>query len=593
MAVDYNTQAVSLTPDNHAAKATFLLNLGNAYCIRYEQSGDTGDIHLALSGLEQASGLSAAPPLQRFTSARLWARISSQHNLPSQLTAYRQAMILIPQVIWLGSTANQRFNQISSIENVAIEAATTAIELHNYELALEWLEEGRTIVWNQLLQLRTPLDDLATVDAPLAEKLKEISQKLELAASINLPIPGPDSNQVALEEAAQQHHRLAEQWDNLIGQARSLPTMGNFLQSKRAACLIEAARTSTIVMITVHKYGCYALIIPLAATRVECISLTNITYDKVSTARAQLSRSLRAQGRTDRTVTTQLKVGDTIEKVLKMLWTGIAKPVLEFLGYTMLPMRELPRITWCTTGPLSFLPLHAAGDYSTPGCSLSDYAVSSFTLTLSALIAPPDPPACPGGILAVGQSHTLGFRPLPGTLTELNQIGKQTGDMRFTRLEGDKATTTAVLEALDEYPWVHFACHASQNIGKPTASAFHLHDGPLDIGKITKKQLKQAKMAFLSACQTAVGGEELPDEAIHIAASMIVAGYRTVIGTMWSIDDQDAPLVAEKFYAYMLDQGAPCEGKAARALHYAVQYLKAKIGLKEFGRWAPYMHIGI
>ncbi|KAF8436642.1 hypothetical protein L210DRAFT_3548852 [Boletus edulis BED1] len=38
-------------------------------------------------------------------------------------------------------------------------------------------------------------------------------------------------------------------------------------------------------------------------------------------------------------------------------------------------------------------------------------------------------------------------------------------------------------------------------------------------------------------------GEGLTDEAIHIAAGMLFAGYGGVIGTMWSISDKLAPVM--------------------------------------------------
>jgi hypothetical protein len=44
---------------------------------------------------------------------------------------------------------------------VASEAAAAAISAKQYNTALEWLEQGHSIVWNQFLQLRTPFDALA------------------------------------------------------------------------------------------------------------------------------------------------------------------------------------------------------------------------------------------------------------------------------------------------------------------------------------------------------------------------------------------------------------------------------------------------
>ncbi|KAG9076000.1 hypothetical protein FS749_012270 [Ceratobasidium sp. UAMH 11750] len=279
-----------------------------------------------------------------------------------------------------------------------------------------------------------------------------------------------------------------------------------------------------------------------------------------------------------------------------MLWTDLAKPILDTLGFTVseLPTEQLPHITWCLTGPLAFLPLHAAGDYSKPACSLFDYAVSSYTPNLDTLLVPPLPSELFSGIAMVGQAVTPNFSPLPGTEAELNQINSRaSGVMPFLRLEKDKATPASVLAAMEKYSWVHLACHARQDPKNPTASAFYLHDGPLNLATITQKRLEHADLAFLSACQTATGDHDMPEEAVHLAAGMIMAGYRRVIATMWSIDDKDAPLVADKFYAYILDTKMSDRNKASNALHYAVGCLRKGAGVKEFARWAPYIHIGL
>jgi CHAT domain-containing protein len=39
--------------------------------------------------------------------------------------------------------------------------------------------------------------------------------------------------------------------------------------------------------------------------------------------------------------------------------------------------------------------------------------------------------------------------------------------------------------------------------------------------------------AFLSACETAKGDRSQPDQAVHLAASLLFCGFRSVIATMW------------------------------------------------------------
>ncbi|KAG9087398.1 hypothetical protein FRC07_012831, partial [Ceratobasidium sp. 392] len=188
---------------------------------------------------------------------------------------------------------------------------------------------------------------------------------------------------------------------------------------------------------------------------------------------------------------------------------------------------------------------------------------------------------------------TPGFQSLEGTAAELDQIAKHAADVPFVRLEAEQATTSAVLDAMESHSWIHIACHATQDKADPTSSAFHLHDGPLDLATIMRKPLPHASLAFLSACQTAAGDESLPEESVHLAAGMIMAGYSSVIGTMWSIQDRDAPVVADRIYAELLGGGVPDSRRAARALHKAIEGLRKQVGEKAFASWVPYIHLGI
>jgi CHAT domain-containing protein len=145
---------------------------------------------------------------------------------------------------------------------------------------------------------------------------------------------------------------------------------------------------------------------------------------------------------------------------------------------------------------------------------------------------------------------------------------------------------------MERHDWVHLACHAHQNVRDPNWSGFFLHNGTLDLVSINRRSFKNKGLAFLSACQTATGDEELPDEAVHLASGMLMAGYSSVIGTIWSVVDDDAPFVADKVYDQLMKEGKIGSGEAGRALHNAIMELRESVGEKSFGHWAPYIHIG-
>ena len=235
-----------------------------------------------------------------------------------------------------------------------------------------------------------------------------------------------------------------------------------------------------------------------------------------------------------------------------------------------------------------------------------DYAVSSYTPTVSALTervrncGPID--AKMSGLFLTSQPNAPRVSPIPGTTIEVCSIHKKAleNGIRTLKIEGNNLTVDSCLKHLEDYSSVHLACHASQNAEESLQSKFRFHNGNLDLGTILRKDLKNADLAFLSACQTSTGDDNLPDEAVHLAAGMLAAGYRRVVATMWSIGDRTAQEVADKFYDCLWSQrqkgsGSGFDGTlSAYALHNAIQQLRDDRGDTDDAilAWAPFVHWG-
>jgi CHAT domain-containing protein len=176
---------------------------------------------------------------------------------------------------------------------------------------------------------------------------------------------------------------------------------------------------------------------------------------------------------------------------------------------------------------------------------------------------------------------------------ELIEIRQQAKNLDVQALEGSEALVDYVLNGMEANSWVHLACHAAQDMIEPTRSAFYLEDGHLALSTIIAKSFPHADFAFLSACQTATGDEQLSEEAVHLAAGMMSAGYRSVIATMWSIKDKDAPVIAGHVYAKLFSGAKPDSTRAALALHGAVRRLRQEVGDLDFLSWVPFLHLGL
>ncbi|CEL57237.1 hypothetical protein RSOLAG1IB_08449 [Rhizoctonia solani AG-1 IB] len=608
--IELLVQAVALLPEFHADLPRLLNSLGHAYLTQPTSASEISPSTNALKCFEKSATLSFGYPRPRFNAARNWARIASESSgvNDNSLQAYQKAIELVPQIVWLGSTIEQRYNDVGPIGELAVEAAAAAIFVQRHELALEWLEQGRSVVWNQILKLRAPLGDLSAVNPSLARQLEMIANELHATGSRVDVIfyDKPPANESSLEEVSQRHRRLAEDYELLINQAQKMPGCQNLLRPKEASLLMEAAQDGPIVVINIYKSRCDALLIRPNQGGLTHIALPKLSHIKVVEAQANMETLLQSHGVRKREQFRrpwQEEKDDVIRfnrfaQILEDLWVQLVEPVVKTLGILHASItndHHLPHITWCTTGPLSFLPIHAAGYYTTPGPKLYELAISSYTLNLASLLsATRSLDNSPPKILLVGQHATPGQSQLPGTKKELYNIRKHVQEnFKCTQLEGSTATTEAVLTAMDQHEWVHLACHAHQNINNPTESGLFLQDGVLDIKRISQNAFCNKQLAFLSACQTATGDKILADETVHMASGLLTAGYPTVVATMWSVMDADAPLVADRFYEILLNNPNPNHKQAAKALHASVRLLRETVGEEQFVRWLPYVHFGI
>jgi len=162
-----------------------------------------------------------------------------------------------------------------------------------------------------------------------------------------------------------------------------------------------------------------------------------------------------------------------------------------------------------------------------------------------------------------------------------------------TLMESSVGTVEEVLALMKDAEWVHFACHGVQDPESPSKSGLCLADERrLKLSDMISLSRPRGGLAFLSACQTAMGDKNLSDEAIHIAAGMLFAGYGGVVATMWSISDRVAPYVAKDVYEQLFRNGTtPDYQEAARALHDAVGRLRDNRA--SFVEWVPFIHVGL
>jgi CHAT domain-containing protein len=179
--------------------------------------------------------------------------------------------------------------------------------------------------------------------------------------------------------------------------------------------------------------------------------------------------------------------------------------------------------------------MHAAGIYlnERTECA-SDYVVSSYTPTISSLLSDLPPSTNSFKMMVVVQTQTPGQKPLPYTHDELHKIEGHVPCKSLVKLV--PGSVKDVMSNLSVTSIAHFACHGFQHGQDPLESALFLQDGKLKVSQIMQHSMPNASLAFLSACETAMGDIKLPDEVIHLGATLLFAGFHGVVATMWWVD---------------------------------------------------------
>ncbi|KIJ26862.1 hypothetical protein M422DRAFT_272008 [Sphaerobolus stellatus SS14] len=659
--------AVQLTPDGHPSKPLWLNNLGKSLIKRFLKLRLSDDRVNAVWAFSSATHAEYGPPSVRLNAAQHWAMCLQASSPPpkSILDIYHIAIPLLAETAWLGSSLPDRHYQIMQAGSVVHEAAAAAHQFGDDIQAVEWLEQGRSVIWGQLLQLRTPIDDLKEKEPKLSQRLKLNSLQLEQAASpknfILNTIPVKASIQPSVlsnEEITSHGHQLAVERKQILKEIQMCQGFERFLLPRVIRELTPATTHGPIVILNSSEVydTCYALVLlpnlPGDVLPVKLDSFTasqaNILYHKLQTLLGEDGRTIsswngesvsgavpntRIQSvryelevdaalrnlafsnqdnikyRTDarRKMILELNKGTVsqgFKNILAELWKGVVRPVLDALALMDKSLRVKPRLWWCPTGIFSFLPLHAAGLYhadASPGPKLSDFVISSYIPTLSALVARVSPLPLPGPpkLLAIAQSSSIGQQKLPGTVDEIKYIKaavEQSRALTLTTLVEENATLENVVPELKTANWVHFACHGVQNPAHPTESALLLAGKDrLTLGMLTSLKVTHGGLAFLSACQTAKGDEKLSDEAVHLSAGMLAIGFGGVIATMWSVGDQVAPQVARDVYKYLRESGMDVS-EAAHALHLAMENTRNNMQGEDdatFISWVPFIHMGM
>ncbi|CAH3169469.1 unnamed protein product, partial [Pocillopora meandrina] len=277
-------------------------------------------------------------------------------------------------------------------------------------------------------------------------------------------------------------------------------------------------------------------------------------------------------------------------RALQKLHDIIVTPIADLI--------EANELTFVPEGPFCLVPYAALED------SNSSYLSDSFSIrvlpSLTTLQLIHDCPAefhMKSGALLVGDPcfkdiiyQGKRLVQLPGAREEVEMIGRI---LNHSPLTGEMATKDEVLKRMSSVALVHIAAHGKIETGEvilaPNTTRKNSQPEEKDYLMTMKDVLEaglRARLVVLSCCHSA-RGKIMAEGVVGIARAFLGAGARSVVVTLWAIDDEGT-LEFMSFFYDALAKGI----KASEALQQAMKCMRESEMFKEVQYWAPFVLLG-
>lgn len=584
-----------------------LLFLATALWDRSKKTLSPSDIEHCLEHAGQAWKSSSAGPLLRIDAAHLTSECLAVLDRWEEASAIlREAIKILPTLSpqFLDRDDQEHSLSIGRYSYLAMNAVSFALHAKSTAFdCLSLLELGRGIIMGLAIDCRGDLSELQANSPDLYIEFNclrtEIGGSLvgmqrELGYS-------PEQYLQGNEDQRRRRVQAIQEVETVLGRIRQLPGFEGFRLPPSFDELTAMAVDGAIIVVNTSQYRSDAVIV--TKTTIKSITHPKLVFKEAIDWMKMLAQLPRGKRSTYRSRNADM------ERLLIWLWDVIVEPVLGELGLSRVKEESrLPRVWWIGVGPLARAPFHAAGDHSSGSIrNTLSLTISSYIPTIKALSyarqrkldltnarlllinmpttpdtpaipgtpAEPDIPAIPGcpaalatlttpaiprshgtasifGKLPTAGSTAIKWKPLKNTAKELDEIWNVANKQSSLITRLDSPSSSQVLENLPNFHIIHLACHGISDGNRPSESHLLLNgnDNPptpdkLTVAAISRLNLKNAQVAYLSACSTADNASSvLADESIHIASGFQLAGFSHVLATLWDSEDDACRLVA-------------------------------------------------
>ena len=152
--------------------------------------------------------------------------------------------------------------------------------------------------------------------------------------------------------------------------------------------------------------------------------------------------------------------------------------------------------------------------------------------------------------------HPMNLKPLPYAQQEVGAAASIFGSSSVL-LEGDRASESRLAaQGLANFNIIHIAAHGVSDLVEPDRAGLVLAPGGAsDDGFWQAREIRRSKLAAdlvtLSACDTGVGRLQGEEGIMNLARSFLVAGAKSVVASLWEVDDRSTATLMTHFYKHV------------------------------------------
>jgi CHAT domain-containing protein len=231
--------------------------------------------------------------------------------------------------------------------------------------------------------------------------------------------------------------------------------------------------------------------------------------------------------------------------IAQEIYTWLLEPAIKELQFS-----NIKTLVFKLDGSLRNIPMAALHDGK-------QYLIEKYQIAIAPNLQLPKPQPIPPNqikVLIGGLSKaTQDYDALPGVEQEIRNISAK---VPTTVLLNQQFTTTNLLAKSKKQAFsvIHFATHG-QFSSKPQNTYILTWKGQLNINELNtllNDRTSPIELLVLSACQTAKGDERA---ALGIAGVAIRSGARSILASLWTVNDESTPIFMSTFYQELLKSG--------------------------------------